>query len=444
MNMDAHLYSVKQLTQELRHQLESNYSRIKVEGEISGLANPASGHLYFSLKEENAVIRCAFFKHNNRKLKFTPENGMQVIAHGQLSLYEGRGDLQLIVNHLEDSGEGKLALEFERLKKALLQKGLFDSEHKSPLPPFPNTIGIVSSPTGAAIQDVMVTLKRRYPLAEIKIFPTAVQGEEAPVGIAKMLELANQQSVDVIILTRGGGSLEDLHAFNTQSVAQAIFDSKIPVISGVGHEIDFTIADLVADVRAATPTAAAESATPDRQTLLRNLTDFSNRLFSANQKHLNFLQQNLDFNTRNLQHPAQKIDNYQMILNHLTRQMKFLLHESLLNNKSAHQKLNSTIRLHSPSNKIVQLKNRTEQLKKSLIMETNAKIKHLMQRSLSKKENLEIMNPQNTLDRGYAILTGEDNKVISKASLNLVNQNVTALVSSGSLNCKVESIKASK
>ena len=256
------VYSVKTFVEELRFLLESSYRTVWIEGEVSGLARPGSGHLYFSLKEQNAVIRCAFFR--SRQIG-SPDikEGMQVLVKGQISLYEARGDLQLIIQHLEPAGEGALRRAFEQLKKKLLDEGLFDPDRRMPIPSMPKTIGLVTSGSGAALRDILVTLRRRYPIANVILSPTLVQGELAPLQICESLAaLAKHTDVDVIIVARGGGSLEDLQAFNDEQVARAIYHCPIAVVSGIGHETDTTIADLVADHRAPTPTAAAEFVTP--------------------------------------------------------------------------------------------------------------------------------------------------------------------------------------
>ena len=262
------VYTVAALNREARSVIEDNLGVVWVEGELSNLARPASGHMYWTLKDENAQLRCAMFRQHNRQLGFEPRNGQQLLARGRLSIYEARGDYQLIVEHAEPAGEGALRQRFEALLRKLSAEGLFDDIHKRPLPTLPARIGVVTSPSGAAIRDVLNVLGRRSPATRVLIYPTPVQGEGAAEQIAATLALANRRrDCDLLILARGGGSLEDLWAFNEEVVARALFDVDIPVIVGVGHEIDMTIADFVADRRAPTPSGAAEIAVPDQREL---------------------------------------------------------------------------------------------------------------------------------------------------------------------------------
>jgi len=304
------IYTVSRLNRDVRLLLEENFFTLWVEGEISNFAAPHSGHWYFSLKDVTAQVRCAMFKPQNYRLNFTPQNGMQVLAKARVSLYEGRGDFQLLVEHLEEAGVGQLQKEFELLKKRLLQAGLFDTAHKKLLPALPKSIGIITSPTGAAIRDILHVLKRRFSAASIIIYPTAVQGELAATQIVNAIQLANQRrEVDVLILARGGGSLEDLWSFNEEKVAQAIYNSELPIITGVGHEIDFTIADFVADVRAPTPSAAAELVTPDTDELLLSMTQTKKHFSRLVSQRFQQFQQHLDWCASQLQqkHPQHRI-----------------------------------------------------------------------------------------------------------------------------------------
>ena len=262
------ILSVSQLNRQTRQLLETHLPLIWVEGELSNFACPASGHWYFSLKDEQAQVRCAMFRNRNSRVRLPsggrPGNGLQVLVRCRVSLYEGRGEFQLIVEHMEEAGLGALQRRFEQLKNKLDSEGLFTTEHKQPLPALPRRIGVITSPTGAAIQDILQVLQRRFAAIPVTIYPTAVQGQEAIAGLTHAIEQANDHgSCDVLIVGRGGGSMEDLWAFNEESVARAIFASDIPIISAVGHEVDFTIADFVADQRAPTPSAAAELLSPD-------------------------------------------------------------------------------------------------------------------------------------------------------------------------------------
>lgn len=343
----THVISVSELNRTTRQLLEDAYGTIWIQGELSNVVKPRSGHIYFTLKDEFSQVRCALFK-NKSSLNFDACDGLHVIAKATVSLYEPRGDYQLIISQLILAGEGALQQAFELLKKKLDKAGLFNEKHKKSLPAFPNKIAVITSPTGAAIRDILTTLKRRYPIAEVCVYPTLVQGTEAAAQIVKALKLANRhQYCDVIILARGGGSLEDLWPFNEESVARAIFDSTIPVISGVGHEPDVTIADFVADFRAATPTAAAEHAVPNFIDIQNNIQSLTKQLIYLVQRHIRTHQQHLDLLTKQLQHPGQKIKLAQEKLIRLKKELHALIKNKLffLNNKLA----NTSRMLHAVS-----------------------------------------------------------------------------------------------
>jgi len=272
---DQHIYTVTELTREIKYLLETSIPVISIKGEISNFIHHGSGHMYFSLKDEGAQISCVMWRNRNAHLPFMPEDGMMVLASGQVTVYEKRGSYQLDIQFLQPAGIGALQIAFEQLKQRLREEGLFDAKYKQTLPPYPERIGIVTSPTGAAIQDLVTVLNRRFPSADIILRPVRVQGEGASVEIADAINEFNEYGeVDVLIVGRGGGSLEDLWAFNEEKVARAIFASKIPVVSAVGHESDFSIADFVADMRAPTPSAAAEIVVKDRRELLTNIQGF--------------------------------------------------------------------------------------------------------------------------------------------------------------------------
>jgi len=272
------VFSVSRLNREARALVEGHFPLIWVEGELSNLARPSSGHLYFTLKDEQAQVRCAMFKLRNQLLGFKPDNGMQVLARARVSLYEGRGEFQLLIEHLEEAGDGALRRTFEQLKHKLAAEGLFDATQKKPLPSLPRCIGVITSPSGAALRDILSVLRRRFPALPVLVYPVPVQGQGAGEKIAAAIRLAAQRrDCDVLIVSRGGGSLEDLWAFNEEVVARAIHACDLPIISGVGHEIDFTIADFVADHRAATPSAAAELVSPDQTEWLAQLRGFELR-----------------------------------------------------------------------------------------------------------------------------------------------------------------------
>jgi len=316
-NQMDNIYTPSELNHEARLHLEAGFGRIWVEGELSNLSRPSSGHMYFSLKDDAAQISCALFRSNTYGMGFTPENGMLVRARGRVSLYEARGNYQLIADSLVRSGEGLLRAKFELLKNNLAAEGLFDEDNKKPLPAYPLRIAVITSPSGAALRDILNVLQRRWPIAAVRVYGVPVQGNEAAPAIVNALAAANRHGwAQVIVTGRGGGSLEDLWAFNEEAVARAIFASELPVVSAVGHEIDFSISDFVADLRAPTPSAAAELISPDQRVLKQNLSALGNQLQQRCIYQLQRLSQKLDHLSHRLrqQHPGQRLLQHQKLL----------------------------------------------------------------------------------------------------------------------------------
>jgi exodeoxyribonuclease VII large subunit len=323
----AKIYNVSEITQIVKDILENSETlqNIWIRGEISNFAHYPSGHMYFSLKDKESQIKCVLFKGNSYKLKFKPENGLKVIALGHISVYEKRGEYQILVHDMLPDGLGALYLEFLQLKEKLSKEGLFAPEHKQEIPWFPKTIGIVTSPKGAAIRDIINVATRRYPGIHIVIAPTRVQGDEAVPGIVSAIELLNRyDKVDLIIVTRGGGSLEDLWAFNEEPVARAIFKSKIPVISAVGHETDVTIADFVADRRVPTPSAAAENAVPDVQELSERIRNYQTTIITLTQRILEGYRQRLEalLESPVFKKPFDQINQYKQRIDDIVTQLR--------------------------------------------------------------------------------------------------------------------------
>jgi exodeoxyribonuclease VII large subunit len=324
LDFSRDIWTISRLAREVRAVLEGSFPLLWVEGEISNLSQPASGHLYFALKDPAAQIRCALFRNKRLLLGFRPANGQQVLARVRVTLYEGRGDFQLVVEHLEPAGEGALRLEFERLKRKLAAEGLFDEALKRPLPAFPRRVGLITSPSGAAVRDLISVLGRRFPALPLVVYPAKVQGEGAAAELVAMLALANQRAeCDVLILARGGGALEDLMAFNDEDLARAIRASAIPVVTGVGHEIDFTIADLVADQRGATPSAAAELVSPSAPHLFQRLAAYEQRLVQAQTRRLEGLRRHWLAAERHLRllHPLAELERRQQRTDDLERRL---------------------------------------------------------------------------------------------------------------------------
>jgi len=317
--------SVRELNSAARKLIESGLPLVWVRGEISNFVAAASGHWYFSLKDEQAQVRCVMFRHKQQYLEFHPANGMQVEVHALATLYEARGDFQLTLERMRPAGRGALYEAFERLKAKLAEEGLFDPARKRAIPRFPQRIGIVTSPQAAALRDVLRTLANRMPGVQIVLYPTPVQGEGAARRVVQAIRTANERAeCDVLIVCRGGGSIEDLWTFNEEEVARAIAASAIPIISGVGHETDFTIADFVADLRAATPTAAAQAAVPDRQELRQHLAQLQRRLSRATTGRFEQLMQRIDYLQRRLVHPAQRLLQQQERLKALARRLSLV------------------------------------------------------------------------------------------------------------------------
>lgn len=325
------IYSVSELNRESNVLLNTHFSVLWVVGEVSNLSRPTSGHLYFSLKDQSSQIRCAFFRFQHQKMDFHLENGQEIIVRAQVSLYEPRGDFQLIVSEIKLAGNGKLQIAFEKLKKELEKAGFFDEKFKKPLPVFSKNIGIITSPTAAALRDILKVLKKRFPSIPVIIYPTLVQGDQAANQIAKTIQAANQHNMcDVLILARGGGSLEDLWPFNERVVAQAIFESNLPIITGIGHQTDFTIADFVADVRAPTPSSAAEMITPDQEELLVQVAHFYQRLSHLIRAQLQLHQTHLLHLQKRLQHPGEKLRQQSQQLDQIEMQLHRIMQHQLI------------------------------------------------------------------------------------------------------------------
>lgn len=317
------IFTVSELNRTVRQLLENSLPMLWVEGEISNFARPGSGHWYLTLKDEKAQVRCAMFKNSNMRVNFKPANGTSVLVRCRAGVYEGRGEYQLVVEHMEEAGFGALQRQFDQLKASLASEGLFDSAHKMSMPQAVNHVGIITSPTGAAVKDVLSVLKRRFPAIKVSIFPTAVQGNQAAGQIVEAIAMANQHNqCDALIIGRGGGSLEDLWPFNEEAVARAIFSSQIPTISAVGHEIDFTIADFVADLRAPTPSAAAELISPDGSEMHAQFKGLEASLINTVHRRLQKYDQNVVNLHKRLRHPGRKLQEQAQHLDHLDIRLK--------------------------------------------------------------------------------------------------------------------------
>jgi len=437
------IYTVSRLNREARAVLEGHFPLLWLEGEISNLARPRSGHIYFSLKDEFAQVRCAMFRMRAMNLSFSPSDGMQVMARVRVGLYEPRGDFQLVVEHMEEAGDGALRRAFEVLKQRLGQEGLFEEARKRPLPLLPRCIGVVTSPSGAAIRDILTVLRRRFPAIPVVIYPVAVQGEGAANEIAAAIRLAAKRGeCDVLIVGRGGGSLEDLWAFNEEVVARAIHDSPLPVVSAVGHEVDFTIADFVADVRAPTPSAAAELLSPDREAWLTRLQRVENRLIQMVQQQLQQRKQQLLWLGKRLKHPgrrlqenAQRLDELELRLNQAQRNLS-------RHRQARLETLQARLERHNPVSRLLQLQQMQHELGRRLRQGMQQQLKQLQQRLASQARALETVSPLATLSRGYAIVTAaETNNVLHRSDEVQIGDTIHARLHRGRLQCRVEEVE---
>jgi exodeoxyribonuclease VII large subunit len=439
------IYSVSQLNRETSLLLSEHFLTIRVEGEISNLSTPSSGHLYFSLKDATAQIRCAMFRNQQRRLGFKPENGKQVIVTAEVSLYEPRGDYQLIVEAIEEAGHGLLQKAFDALKLKLSQEGLFDPACKQSLPALPKAVGIVTTPTGAAVRDILSVLKRRFAAIPVIIYPASVQGENAKYELAGAIAAANRHGqCDVLILARGGGSLEDLWAFNEEMVARAIFDSRIPIISGVGHETDVTIADFVADLRAATPTAAAEHATPDQQQWLARYQTLEARLDLQFKRKLREKQQSLDWLNKRLfqQHPGQKLLRNARRTEELELRLRQAMQRKLLHQHSVLQTRIATLWQFNPKSAIKNYRQRQQHLSERLTAAMRCQLDRFGQQLAKSSGTLHAVSPLATLNRGYAITVRQpDGALVRSVEQLAIGDSVRTRVADGHFNSRVTAIE---
>ncbi|MEH7335493.1 exodeoxyribonuclease VII large subunit [Neobacillus drentensis] len=441
--------SVNALTKYIKRKFDADphLRDIHVRGEISNFKQHSSGHMYFTLKDEKARILAVMFSSHSRFMKFSPENGMKVIVKGDITVYEPGGQYQIYIKEMQPDGIGELFLAFEQLKKRLEAEGLFALETKKALPLFPKTIGIITSPTGAAIRDVITTIKRRYPIANILVFPALVQGENAASSIAKQIEKANSmKEIDVLIVGRGGGSIEELWAFNEELVARAIHQSRIPIISAVGHETDFTIADFVADLRAPTPTGAAELAVPHIEELMDRVLQRQTRLLRAMQEKFRFEKERLNRVQKSyaFRYPhrlyEQKLEQVDKLTELLVRGSSRLASIK----KGQHDLLHKRLQRNHPSEALAAAQKSFDRTQKDM--------DRAMHKILSKKQTdfdrlvstLQALSPLKIMERGYSLAYSAESRLVKSVSQVKVNERVQIQLTDGSLYCKVENIKESE
>lgn len=437
------IYSVSRLNSEVRKLLEQGFARIWLEGELSNIARPSSGHLYFSMKDAGAQIRGAMFRNRNQALRFKPEEGLQVLVRARVSLYEPRGDYQLIVDHMELAGDGVLQRAFEELKAKLAAEGLFAAEDKLELPQLPQRIGVITSPTGAAVRDVLSVLKRRFPAIPVRIYPVTVQGKDAAGEIAAAIDTASGRAdCDVLILTRGGGSLEDLWPFNEEVVARAIHRCRTPLVSAVGHEVDFTIADFVADRRAPTPSVAAELVSPDQQEWLAHVQHLAVRMQQRLQQARIESGQQLAWLHKRLQqlHPGQNLRQQAQRLDDLERRSRLSITSTISHLHASLQATHARLRQHSPGARLGEMELRWRGLAQRLGAALKSFMTRQQQALTVNSRALHAISPLATLERGYAIVRTPGGNIVRTTESIKPGDPVEARLARGTLQCTVDAI----
>ncbi|KAA1275846.1 MULTISPECIES: exodeoxyribonuclease VII large subunit [Citrobacter] len=441
------IFTVSRLNQTVRLLLEQEMGHVWISGEISNFTQPSSGHWYFTLKDDTAQVRCAMFRNSNRRVTFRPQHGQQVLVRANITLYEPRGDYQIIVESMQPAGEGLLQQKYEQLKAKLQAEGLFDQQYKQPLPSPAHCVGVITSKTGAALHDILHVLKRRDPSLPVIIYPTAVQGDDAPGQIVHAIELANARlECDVLIVGRGGGSLEDLWSFNDERVARAIFNSAIPVVSAVGHETDVTIADFVGDLRAPTPSAAAEIVSRNQQELLRQIQSVQQRLGMAMDYYIanrnrRFTQM---FHRLQQQHPQLRLARQQTVLERLRQRMNFALENKIKQANQRQQRGSQRLNQQNPQSRIYRAQTRIQQLEYRLAENIRARLSEQRERFGNVVTHLEAVSPLSTLARGYSVTTATDGKVLKQTKQVKAGDVLTTRLSDGWVESEVKGVTAAK
>ena len=414
----SHILQVSELTRQVRFLLESEMRTVWLTGEISNFIAAASGHWYLSLKDQFSQVKCAMFKGNNRSVRIKPSNGQQVLVKARVSLYEPRGDFQLIIEQMDDAGVGLLQQQFEQLKTKLQAEGLFDQRYKQPLPDNISTVGVVTSPTGAAIHDILTVFKRRSPQTRVIIYPSLVQGELASAEIVRQITTANMRNeCDVLIVGRGGGSYEDLWCFNEEAVVRAIFESEIPIISAVGHEVDTTLSDYVADYRAPTPSAAAEIVSQDMQEaikLTQKLTQRSQQAFLREVKGKALQWQSLAQRLSRLE-PTRQIQIHQQRADELTSRLQRNQHITLSSARTRLLHLTQRLYQSTPAKSVNHGKSALKTLTERLIHQMKSEHERKVQKFVNAIEQLQLVSPLATLARGYSVTRNQQGKIINSS-----------------------------
>ena len=443
----ANIFTVSRLNTTVRKLLEMEMGQVWLSAEISNFSQPSSGHWYFTLKDDGAQVRCAMFRNSNRRVTFRPQNGQQVLVRATITLYEPRGDYQLIAESMQPAGDGLLQQQFEQLKQKLTSEGLFEQSHKQPLPDPARQVGVITSATGAALHDVLRVLHRRDPSLPVVIYPTPVQGADAPASIVRAIELANQRAeCDVLIVGRGGGSLEDLWSFNDERVARAIFASQIPIVSAVGHETDVTIADFVADLRAPTPSAAAEMVSRNQLELLRQLQSGQQRLEMAMDYYLaNRTRRFTQLEHRlQQQHPQLRLARQQTVLERLRQRMTYAMDNQLKRSGQRQQRMTQRLNQHSPQPRIHRAQNRVQQLEYRLAQLMSARLSVTRERFGNAMTHLDAVSPLATLARGYSVTTATDGNVLKQTKQVKAGDVLTTRLVDGWVESEVKGVTAAK
>lgn len=441
------IFTVSRLNQTVRLLLEREVGQVWISGEISNFTQPASGHWYFTLKDDTAQVRCAMFRNSNRRVTFRPQHGQQILVRASITLYEPRGEYQIIVESMQPAGEGLLQQKYEQLKAKLAAEGLFDQQSKQPLPSPAHCVGVITSKTGAALHDILHVLKRRDPSLPVVIYPTAVQGEDAPGQIVRAIALANsRKECDVLIVGRGGGSLEDLWSFNDERVARAIFASQIPIVSAVGHETDVTIADFVADLRAPTPSAAAEMVSRNQLELLRQLQSGQQRLEMAMDYYLaNRTRRFTQLEHRlQQQHPQLRLARQQTVLERLRQRMTYAMDNQLKRSGQRQQRMTQRLNQHSPQPRIHRAQNRVQQLEYRLAQLMSARLSATRERFGNAMTHLDAVSPLATLARGYSVTTAMDGNVLKQTKQVKAGDVLTTRLVDGWVESEVKGVTVAK
>jgi exodeoxyribonuclease VII large subunit len=441
---ERRILSVSGLNREARRIVETGLGTVWVEGEVSNLSRPSSGHLYWSLKDAEAQVRCAMFRMSARGLGFELANGQQILIRARASLYEARGEYQLIVDYAEEAGEGVLRRRFEELKRKLAAEGLFDAARKKPIPKMPQRIGVITSPTGAALRDVLIALHRRFPATAVLVYPTPVQGTGAAEEIARTLELADRRAeCDVLILTRGGGSLEDLWSFNEEIVARAIAKLELPIIVGVGHEIDFTIADFVADLRAPTPSQAAELAVPDQREWVKRFAHVGDRLALAVRRQIAADERRVTVLAHRLTrcHPGVHLRQKAQRLDEMEGRLVRAVERRIAARKLKLARLATALAHASPAHKLAHVRARFRSVQADLRRALLRQVERTQHRLTLAARSLQSLSPLATLERGYAIVSDANGKVLTEGAATKPGAAIDVRLARGGLKATVDEIK---